>query len=61
MEFMGGFDWEGWSVLVVLGGQGWGKIYQYQKHMNLLPNGSEPHLRTLGFLMLSGETIRLKI
>ncbi len=44
-QFMGWRDWVGTvgGGVVVPGGREWGKT-QYQKHVNSLPNGPEPHL-----------------
>ena len=39
-----GLGWEGWWVVVVPGGWGWGKT-QYWKHVNSIPNGPEPPFR----------------
>ncbi len=45
-EFIGleGLGWEDWKAVVVPGEREWRKT-QYQKHMNSIPNGPEPHIR----------------
>ena len=57
---MEGLGWEGWRVVVVPGGWGWGENPIPKAH-EFPPQWPGPHLPCMTSLMLSQQAFRLKI